>query len=121
MTRDTAGAEESLNARLHSAFAREVAAAQHHIPDLGQILLLARIDAVNRRRARLAAVRSWSDVAVLGTVGSVSAIWWEEAASGLEEMFPLAVESMSWTTGLGVALGLIAAGLIWFRTVTRSA
>ena len=118
---DPPGAVESLDTRLHAAFAREVAAAHDRIPDVGRILLMARIDAVNRRTARLAAVESWADVAVVGTVGLLSAIWWEDAISGLEEMFPIAMGSMSWTAGLGVAVGLLAAGLIWSKTLARSA
>lgn len=113
----SARADVSLEARLRAGFASEVAASREGIPDIGRVLLMARIDAINRKRQRIAAIELGSEIAVLGTVGSLMAIWWEEVASGLEAMLPLADGGLASTTGLAIAAGLAAAGVYWSRAV----
>ena len=111
--------DEALEVRLREGFAREIAAQAGRPPDLNAILLMAKIDALNKRRARVAAIESWSEILVLGTIGTVLAVWWEDVMSGLEALFPAASASLPWVPSLGVAAGLLAILLLWSNTLVR--
>ena len=116
--RHSAG-DGALEVRLREGFAREIAAQAGRAPALNAILLMAKIDALNRRRARVAAIESWSEILVLGTIATLSAVWWEDLISGLEALFPTASASLPWTPSLGVAAGLVAILLLWSKTLVR--
>ena len=112
-----ADGDEGLEALLRADFACEIEAQRDQLPSPTFILLMARIDARNRRRAKVAAIESWSEILVLGTIATLAAFWWKDATASLDALFPLASAGVSWTTGLGLAAGLLTVLLFWSKTL----
>ncbi len=113
-----ADGDEGLEALMQADFACEIEAQRDQLPDLTFLLLMARIDARNRRQAKVAAIESWSEILVLWTIATLAAFWWNDAATSLDALFPLAGAGVSWTTGLGLAAGLLTVLLFWSKTLT---
>lgn len=112
-----AGDEEALEARLRKCFASEIAVERDTVPSLSYILLMAKLDELNRKQSRVAAIESLAEILVLGVIAALLTFWWNDATAGLEAMLPLTSHWMSGTTVLGIATGLLALLLFWSKTL----
>ena len=108
---------EALEARLRKCFTSEVAAERAKVPNPNYILLMAKIDALNRKRSKVTAIESGSEILVLGSIATVLAGWWNEAIAALEAILPIASEGVSSATVLGVLTALLTVLLFWTRTM----
>ena len=108
------GTVESL---LRAGFTREIEAQREHLPDPAFILLMARLEARNRRLWGASLLEPWSHALALGTVATVLAIWWRDATAGLDALLPLESLGVSWTTGLGLCAALFALLMFWSATL----
>ena len=109
--------EEALEARLRRRFTREIAAERAKVPSLSYILLMAKIDALNRKRSRVAAIESLSEILMFGAIAVLLTFWWNDAISGLEAILPHASDWVSGTTVLGLLTGLFALLILWSKTL----
>ena len=109
----------ALEARLNQLFEGEIAAQGGRVPDLNVILLMAKIDTLNKRQERVTAIESWSEILALGMIVAPLAIWWEGLTSGFEALFPIAGSGFSWEACLGVATSLAVLLLLCSRALVR--
>lgn len=109
-----------LEARLRALFRAEIEGQGGRVPDRNIILLMARIDALNKRQATVASIETGSEILALGTIVALLAVWWQDLASGLEAMFPIAASGFPWEAGIGVATSLAALLMFWSKALVRN-
>lgn len=114
-----AGEDGALEARLRALFRAEIETQGSLVADRNIILLMARIDALNKRQATVASIESGSEILALGTIVALLAVWWKDLASGLEALFPIAASGFSWEAGIGVGTSLAALLILWYKALVR--
>lgn len=110
----------ALEARLRDLFAKEIEVQQDRAPDLSFILVTARIETLQRRRARIAITESVSEVLVLGSLAALLAVCWEEVSLALQSALPLAGFGVPSITVLGAGAALLAAVVTWSVGLARA-
>lgn len=108
---------DALEGALRLQFSREIEAQRDKLPDPGLMLLISELESDRRQRTRSARLVSWAGALALGAVTAVAALWFPEAAAGIETLLPAAVVETAGNSGPGLAGGLFGASLYLLRSL----
>ena len=107
----------SIEAALRLQFSGEIGAQRDKLPDPRLILLMSELESGGRQRTWSGRLVSWTGALALGAVAAVAAVWFPDAAAGIETLLPAAAVEASGSWGPGLAGGLFGASLYLLRSL----